>query len=104
VIILIARGKIHVGGTTTTQKMLFLGASGFTMIDEVSYSGTRLRSLECWLPLAQEINRIEGWNCDAASLEVLILVALPSLFRACSAAEAHAILRHIYAMTWDGQT
>ncbi len=60
------------------------------------HSGSRLRLLECWLPLAQEVNDAEGWKCDGPSLEAIILVALPALRQACSTAEARAILRRVY--------
>lgn len=63
----------------------------------------RIRILECWLPLAQEINNTEGWDCYPPTLEVLILVALPSLRDARSAAESGAVLRHVYRLylgTW----
>ena len=51
-----------------------------------------LRLLECWLPLAQEINERHGWRYDAGSLETLVLEAAPALAHAASASEAHGIL------------
>jgi hypothetical protein len=57
--------------------------------DEVSLS---VRLLECWLPLAQELNEALGWQHDARTLERLVLVAAPLLHDAPSAAAARAIL------------
>jgi hypothetical protein len=54
--------------------------------------GMQLRLLECWLPLAQEINQRHGWGYAAAALEALIVSAAPALTLATSAAEANAIL------------
>jgi hypothetical protein len=56
----------------------------------------RVRLIECWLPLAQAIDQEQGWGCDGATLELLIMIALPSLLRACSAAEARAILVRVH--------
>jgi len=56
----------------------------------------RVRLIECWLPLAQAINQEQGWRYDAATLDLLIIIALPSLLRACSAAEARAILLRVH--------
>jgi hypothetical protein len=42
-------------------------------------SALSLRMLEHWLPLAQQENRSQQWGYDAASLEALILAAMPAL-------------------------
>ncbi|HJZ50525.1 MAG TPA: hypothetical protein VKE41_25310 [Roseiflexaceae bacterium] len=52
----------------------------------------RQRLLECWLPLAQELNERYGWGHDARTLEALLLAAAPALRQVHSAVEAHAIL------------
>jgi hypothetical protein len=54
--------------------------------------GMQLRLLECWLPLAQEINQHYSWSYAAAALEALIVSAAPALTLVTSAAEAHGIL------------
>jgi hypothetical protein len=51
-----------------------------------------LRLLECWLPLAQELNEAQGWGDDAQALEALIRAATPALAGAPSPAAARAIL------------
>ena len=53
---------------------------------------TRQRLLECWLPLAQDLNQRYGWGHDARALEALLLAAAPVLSQTHTAAEAHAIL------------
>jgi hypothetical protein len=63
---------------------------------------TRLRLLECWLPLAQEANRLYGWGCDAPTLERLIIRAAPQLNHAHTLLEARGILWHQYRLL--GQT
>ncbi len=64
---------------------------------------TRLRMLECWLPLAQDTNQEQGWDCDGPTLETIVLVALPALAHACSAVEARAILRRVYHLQQEAQ-
>jgi hypothetical protein len=56
----------------------------------------QLRAVECWLPLAQEVRQTQAWRCDGATLQTLIVRALPLLARACSSAEARAILHRVY--------
>lgn len=51
-----------------------------------------LRLLECWLPLAQELNEAQGWGDDAQTLEALIRAATPALAGVPSLAAARAIL------------
>ncbi|NJN65533.1 MAG: hypothetical protein HC884_01885 [Chloroflexaceae bacterium] len=53
---------------------------------------TWLRVLECWLPLAQEMNRTCGWGYEAATLEALVLAALPDLRRTRTIFTARAVL------------
>ncbi len=55
-----------------------------------------LRLLECWLPLAQDVNVTGGWGFTAPALEALILAAAPALVQAHSRLEARAILWHYY--------
>ena len=55
-------------------------------------TAARLRLLECWLPLAQELNERHGWGYKPTALEALILEAAPALAKVVSAAEAHGIL------------
>jgi len=52
--------------------------------DRVSW----LRLLECWLPLAQELNVRQGWGYDTQGIERLILAAAPQLSQAGSLAHA----------------
>jgi hypothetical protein len=59
---------------------------------------TRLRLLECWLPLAQEANRLYGWGCDAPALERLIIRAAPQLNQAHNLLQARGILWHQYRL------
>jgi hypothetical protein len=61
-------------------------------------AAARLRLLECWLPLAQELNQRCGWGRDAAALEALILAAGPRLALAGSAPEAYGILWHYHLL------
>jgi hypothetical protein len=51
-----------------------------------------VRLLECWLPLAQELNETQGWGDDGHALERLIQAAAPALRGAVSADTARAIL------------
>jgi hypothetical protein len=52
----------------------------------------RLRLLECWLPLAQQLNQDLGWQRTAAELEALILAAASDLARTDSATTARAVV------------
>lgn len=58
----------------------------------------RLRLLECWLPLAQEANRLYGWGCTSPDLEHLIIRAAPRLNQAHNVLQAHGILWHQYRL------
>jgi hypothetical protein len=57
----------------------------------------QLRLLECWLPLAQELNTTLGWGADAAALESLIERAAPALRMATTTEEARAFLMLFHA-------
>jgi hypothetical protein len=52
----------------------------------------RLRLLECWLPLAQQLNQDLHWGRSPAKLEALILAAAPDLAQTDSATTARAVL------------
>jgi hypothetical protein len=52
----------------------------------------RLRQLESWLPLAQELNQRYAWGDDGPALEQLILTALPALALCSTVDEAHLVL------------
>jgi hypothetical protein len=56
----------------------------------------RLRLLECWLPLAQQLNQDLGWGCDVRGIEELILLAAVELVLTDSAATARAVLWRQY--------
>lgn len=56
-----------------------------------------LRLLECWLPLAQELNESQGWGDDARSLELLILAARPALRCVSRLDAARAVLMVYHA-------
>jgi hypothetical protein len=60
---------------------------------------TRLRLLECWLPLAQESNLLYGWDYNAPALEALILRAAPDLGETRTLLEARVILWHHHLRT-----
>jgi hypothetical protein len=51
-----------------------------------------LRLLECWLPLAQELNEAQGWGHDAPALQRLSVAAAPKLMAAQSVLAARAVL------------
>jgi hypothetical protein len=51
-----------------------------------------LRLLECWLPLAQQLNQDLGWGRTAAELEALIIATAPDLAQTDSATTARAVL------------
>ena len=52
----------------------------------------RLRLLECWLPLAQQLNQDLEWGRTSTELEALILAASADLARTDSATTARAVL------------
>jgi hypothetical protein len=56
----------------------------------------RLRLLECWLPLAQQLNQDLGWGCDARGIERLIVAAAAELAQTDSATTARAVLWRQY--------
>jgi hypothetical protein len=56
----------------------------------------KLLLLENWLPLAQELNMFHEWDCDAETLEALILRAAPSLAQSHTMFEARVILWHYH--------
>jgi hypothetical protein len=62
------------------------------MVADPLDSAIRLRLLECWLPLAQQLNHDLGWGRSAAELEALILAAAADLARTDSATTARAVL------------
>ena len=57
-----------------------------------------LRLLECWLPLAQELNEAQGWGDDTAALETLVLAATPALAAALDTTAARVILMLYHAV------
>jgi hypothetical protein len=57
----------------------------------------QLRLLECWLPLAQELNATLGWGDAAAALESLIARAAPALRMATTTEGARALLMLYHA-------
>lgn len=61
-----------------------------------------LRLLECWLPLAQELNQAEHWDADGRTLESLILAAAPALIHAEHIDAARAILMVYHALLRKG--
>ncbi|MFO7170406.1 MAG: hypothetical protein DIU80_020450 [Chloroflexota bacterium] len=62
------------------------------MPDDPSTDRSSLRLVECWLPLAQELNEAQGWGDDGPALERLILAAASALSSAVSVESARAIL------------
>jgi hypothetical protein len=52
----------------------------------------RLRLLECWLPLAQQLNQDLEWRRTPTELEALILAAATDLAQTDSATTARAVL------------
>lgn len=56
----------------------------------------RLRLLEGWLPLAQDVNQQSGWQLDGPALEALILAAAPALAETQSPLAARAVLWQMY--------
>jgi hypothetical protein len=59
---------------------------------ESSAPPDRLRLLECWLPLAQQVSQDLRWGYDPAGLEALILGAAADLAQTDSATTARAVL------------
>lgn len=57
-----------------------------------------LRLLECWMPLAQELNQTEQWGDNSAALERLILLAAPVLTAVDHVQTARAILMLYHAI------
>ena len=76
---------------------------GVVMTENVLDDRTRLRMLECWLPLAQDTKQEQGWDCDSSTLEAIVLIALPALAQACNTVEARAILRRVYHLQQEAQ-
>lgn len=62
------------------------------MSDVLFFDTERLRLLECWLPLAQQLNLDLGWHHDPPELEALILAAASDLIITSSATTARAVL------------
>lgn len=60
----------------------------------------RLRLLECWLPLAQELSQGAQWHCTPEMLEDLVLAAAPALEQARTLAEARGILWYYWFVRW----
>jgi hypothetical protein len=71
--------------------------AGISMITAPYPDPALLRLLECWLPLAQELNALLGWGADAATLESLIVCAAPALKLALTVDSARAILMVYHA-------
>lgn len=68
------------------------------MTDHPPDDAAQLRLLECWLPLAQELNQAQGWGDATPALEALIRAAAPVLAGAPSLDAARAILIVYHAM------
>ncbi|MBK9713529.1 MAG: hypothetical protein IPO81_19845 [Kouleothrix sp.] len=68
------------------------------MEQRLFFPAAHLRLLECWLPLAREINQRHGWGYDLGELEALILASAPALARAGTAPEAHGILWYYHLL------
>ena len=62
------------------------------MPTEQPISPDRLRLLECWLPLAQQLNQDLGWQRNPTDLEALIMAAASELAQTDSATTARAVL------------
>jgi hypothetical protein len=62
------------------------------MSDDPPAPADCLRLLECWLPLAQQLNQDLGWGHDPPKLEALILAAAGELGQTDSATTARAVL------------
>jgi hypothetical protein len=61
------------------------------MSAESSLPRDRLRLLECWLPLAQQLNQDLGWERNPADLEALIFAAAVELAQTDCATTARAL-------------
>lgn len=73
-------------------------ASRTPMPDEPAERRRNIRLVECWLPLAQEVNEALGWGDDAPALDLLIHTAAPALAGASSPQVARAILAVYHAV------
>lgn len=62
------------------------------MTIELPVPHDRLRLLECWLPLAQQLNQDLGWERNPTDLEALILATAAELAQTDSATTARAVL------------
>jgi hypothetical protein len=67
-----------------------------------STNKTHLRLLENWLPLAQEVNLLYGWDYDASALEELVITAADTLAQAHSSVEARVILWYYHKKIHKG--
>lgn len=52
----------------------------------------RVRILECWLPLAQDLNEYYEWGHDTPTLEALIMAVWPALALTPTPLAARAVL------------
>ncbi|WP_448545192.1 hypothetical protein [Roseiflexus sp.] len=68
------------------------------MANPSSEDAAMLRLLECWMPLAQELNQTEKWGDDSAALERLIRLAAPVLTAVDHVQSARAILMVYHAI------
>ena len=68
------------------------------MANPSSEDAAMLRLLECWMPLAQELNQTEKWGDDSAALERLIRLAAPVLAAVDHVQSARAILMVYHAI------
>jgi len=68
------------------------------MANPSSEDAAMLRLLECWMPLAQELNQTEKWGDDSAALERLIRLAAPVLTVVDHVQSARAILMVYHAI------
>jgi hypothetical protein len=62
------------------------------MTHQTSLKNPHLRTLEIWLPLAQQENTTQQWGYDAAGLEALILASAPALQEVHTSLAARYIL------------
>ena len=68
------------------------------MANPSSEDAAMLRLLECWMPLAQELNQTEQWDDDGVALERLIRLAAPVLAAVDHVQSARAILMVYHAI------
>ncbi len=68
------------------------------MANPSSEDAAMLRLLECWMPLAQELNQTEKWGDNSAALERLIRLAAPVLAAVDHVQSARAILMVYHAI------